>query len=247
MGKHKIVLILALACLLCTGLWGCGAQEPPEEEVPTQQVPGEEAEPFDWEPVALTTTAQGETCFVLSPQEFIQRYNSLFRAQWGEDMLPPLAQWMDYGTEEPSGAGGGHQYVSLMDESNYAEPFLSLWVTQNGKRVMETVTGVSQKNYEEGPMTLFQRKAQYSLQVFFPTLTEEDFLALYEQLFRGGQYGEAGQIPRPIRVFYQDGVACYATLQIGECDQIHVMAAGQEQLDQWRADGVEIVEGICPS
>ncbi len=128
----------------------------------------EAAEPFDWEPVALTTTAQGETCFVLSPQEFIQRYNSLFRAQWGEDMLPPLAQWMDYGTEEPSGAGGGHQYVSLMDESNYAEPFLSLWVTQNGKRVMETVTGVSQKNYEEGAHDAVSAQGPIQLAGLFP-------------------------------------------------------------------------------
>ncbi len=43
-------------------------------------------------------------------------------------------------------------------------------------------------------------------------------------------------------MFYQDGVACYATLQIGECDQIHVMAVTQAQLDQWRAAGVEVTE-----
>ena len=46
-------------------------------------------------------------------------------------------------------------------------------------------------------MTLFQRKAQSSLQVFFPALTEEDFLALYDQLFQGGQYEEAGESPPP--------------------------------------------------
>ncbi len=63
---------------------------------------------------------------------------------------------------------------------------------------------------------------------------------------RAGSTRRPGRVPRPIRVFYQDGVACYATLQVGECDQIHVMAAGQEQLDRWRADGVEIVEGSAP-
>lgn len=71
-----------------------------------------------------------------------------------------------------------------------------------------------------------------------------DFDRLYEALFAGGSYAETYETPLPNRVFYQDGVACYATLQIGECDQIHVMAVTQAQLDQWRAAGVEVTEGF---
>ena len=59
----------------------------------------------------------------------------------------------------------------------------------------------------------------------------------------GEVMGDAYETPLPNRVFYQDGVACYATLQIGECDQIHVMA-DPAQLDQWRAAGVEVTEGF---
>ena len=67
MGKHKIVLILALACLFCAGLWGCGAQEPPEEADPTQQAAGEAAEPFDWEPVAPHHHGPGRDVFCPLP------------------------------------------------------------------------------------------------------------------------------------------------------------------------------------
>lgn len=48
----------------------------------------------------------------------------------------------------------------------------------------------------------------------------------------------------PVRVFHQEGAACYATLQIGEYDQIHVRAVSQEQLDWWQSVGVEVVQGI---
>lgn len=102
---------------------------------------------------------------------------------------------------------------------------------------METVTGLSQKNYDGGPIEFFQAKAFYSLRVFFPAMERADFDRLYEALFAGGSYAETYETPLPNRVFYQDGVACYATLQIGECDQIHVMAVTQAQLDQWRAAG----------
>lgn len=50
--------------------------------------------------------------------------------------------------------------------------------------------------------------------------------------------------PLPARVFYQDGVACYLLLQIGEYDQLHVRAADQALLDQWQAAGVEIIQGF---
>lgn len=244
-GNRKAAALLLLA-LLAVGLWGCGGEteEGSDPAVLADQPPAQEA---SWEAVTLTTSGRGEVCFSLSPQDFILRYNELFRAEYGEDMLPSLDQWMDYGvgTLSPSGGATGHQYVSLMDESNYAEPFLSLCVTQDGTGVMETVTGVSQKNYDGGPMDLFQRKAFYSLRVFFPELDQEAFAALYGQLFAGGQYAESGAEALPVRVFYQDGVAWYGLLQIGECDEIHLRAADQTQLDQWRAAGVEIIEGIC--
>ena len=86
---------------------------------------------------------------------------------------------MDYGVGFLSRSGGaeGHRYVSQVDESNYAEPFLSLCVTQDGARVMETVTGLSQKNYDGGPIEFFFRPRPFtacgcsSLQWSAPTLT----------------------------------------------------------------------------
>ena len=219
---------LLLGLLLAAGVSGCGETEPAPEA--TELPPAEEAEEpqasaereISWEPVTVTTSGRGE------------------------DLLQPLDQWMDYGVGFLSRSGGaeGHQYVSKVDESNYAEPFLSLCVTQDGARVMETVTGLSQKNYDGGPIEFFQAKAFYSLRVFFPAMERADFDRLYEALFAGGSYAETYETPLPNRVFYQDGVACYATLQIGECDQIHVMAVTQAQLDQWRAAGVEVTEGF---
>lgn len=243
---------LLLGLLLAAGVSGCGETEPAPEA--TELPPAEEAEEpqasaereISWEPVTVTTSGRGEVCFDLRPEHFIRRYNQLYRQDWGEDLLQPLDQWMDYGVGFLSRSGGaeGHQYVSQVDESNYAEPFLSLCVTQDGARVMETVTGLSQKNYDGGPIEFFQAKAFYSLRVFFPAMERADFDRLYEALFAGGSYTETYETPLPNRVFYQDGVACYATLQIGECDQIHVMAVTQAQLDQWRAAGVEVTEGF---
>lgn len=88
-------------------------------------------------------------------------------------------------------------------------------MTQDGQRILETVTGLSQKNYDDGPMDLFRQKTLYSLRVFFPTLEEDAFDTLYSRLFQDGSYAESGEEALPSRVFYQDGIACYGILQIG--------------------------------
>ena len=245
MQRFKCPLILL--CLLVALLAGCSGQptkEPAAEQNPDSSIQQAQS---PWEPVTVQTNAQGEPCFSLSPQDYIQRYNALFQADWGQDMLPPLDQWIDYGVGTLSQSGGavGHHYVSLLDETNYAEPFLSLCVTQDGQRILETVTGLSQKNYDDGPMDLFRQKTLYSLRVFFPTLEEDAFDTLYSRLFQDGSYAESGEEALPSRVFYQDGIACYGILQIGECDEIHIMAVTQDQLDQWAAAGVALVEGIA--
>ena len=61
----------------------------------------------------------------------------------------------------------GRQYQTRQDPTNFAEPFLALCLTQTGDQVMEVVAGLDQKHYVQGPETLFQRKALYSLRVFF--------------------------------------------------------------------------------
>ncbi len=91
--------------------------------------------------------------------------------------MPALDQWTDYGVGTLSHNGGleGRQYQTRQDPTNFAEPFLALCLTQTGDQVMEVVAGLDQKHYVQGPETLFQRKALYSLRVFFPELTEADF------------------------------------------------------------------------
>lgn len=245
--RHAAALLLALA--VAGGAAGCGAPSA-STEAPTQDAPvSETTQPpawTAWDPVAVTTNAAGERCFALSAQTFLQRYNTLWAADWGEDLLPALDQWTDYGVGTLSRNGGleGRQYQTRQDPTNFAEPFLALCLTQTGDQVMEVVAGLDQKHYVQGPETLFQRKALYSLRVFFPELTEADFQTLYAQLSQDAQYAETWETPLPARVFYQEGVACYLLLQIGEYDQLHVRAADQALLDQWQAAGVEIIQGF---
>lgn len=175
---------LLLGLLLAAGVSGCGETElapeatelPPAEEAEEPQASAERE--ISWEPVTVTTSGRGEVCFDLRPEHFIRRYNQLYRQDWGEDLLQPLDQWMDYGVGFLSRSGGaeGHQYVSQVDESNYAEPFLSLCVTQDGARVMETVTGLSQKTMTAAPSNSFRPRpftacGCSSLQWSAPTLT----------------------------------------------------------------------------
>ncbi len=48
-----------------------------------------------------------------------------------------------------------------------------------------------------GRKPCFQRKALYSLRVFFPELTEADFQTLYAQLSQDAQYAETWEPPCP--------------------------------------------------
>ena len=231
-----------LCCLLAVLLTGCGqtgqtSQEP--ASLTTQTVAP------DWDRAEVTADAQGEPCFALAPAEFIRRYNTVWTSQGGE-ALPGLDQWMDYGVGRVAYEGGtsGHQYLSLSDESNYAEPFLALCVTEDGTQVREAVTGLSQKNYGEGTGDLFQTKSWCALQALLPGLDRAGFDALYQALFADGTYTEAGLEVLPLRVYYQDGLACYATLQIGSCDQIHLRADDKALLDWWQNVGVEVIQGI---
>lgn len=240
---------LALALALGAGLAGCGSAQKSETAEPTQTEPVAQAPEWTtWSPIETGETAQGEVCFALSAQELIRRCNVRWAEAWGEDLLPPLDQWMAYGVGTLSRRGGveGRQYQSLQDPGNYAEPFLSLCLAQEEDRVLEVVTGLSQKNYTGAPTTLFQAKSLCALQAFFPDLTEADFAALYEALSQNARYAETWETPLPARVAWQDGVACYLLLQIGEYDQFHIRPADPALLAQWRAAGVEVTEGICP-
>lgn len=233
---------LALCCLLAVILSGCGKTEQTTQEPEKQTIQSERP---DWERATVTADAQGEPCFALSPEEFLQRYNTVWTGQGGE-ALSALDQWMDYGVGRGAYEGGasGHQYLSLTDASNYAEPFLALCITEDGTQVKEVVTGLSQKNYGEGPGGLFQTKTYCALQALLPGLDPAGFDDLYQALFADGTYAEAGTEVLPLRVYYQDGLACYGTLQIGSCDQIHLRAADQALLDWWQNVGVEIMQGI---
>ena len=91
--RHAAALLLALA--VAGGAAGCGAPSA-STEAPTQDAPvSETTQPpawTAWDPVAVTTNAAGERCFALSAQTFLQRYNTLWAADWGEDLLPALDQ-----------------------------------------------------------------------------------------------------------------------------------------------------------
>lgn len=235
-----------IACLLLL-LTACGGS-PQGPEAVSQEVQ-DAAEPAGEvvrEPVAVIVGQAGEACFDLSSGDFIARYNALYRETFGEEILPPLEDWMAQGVGTLSRSGGavGLQYVSQMDFANYAEPFLSLCLTQEGGKVMETVTGLSQKNYGGGPEELFRNKTFCSLSLFFPGLTQARFDWLHTQLKTEGHYYESDETPLPNRVFYENGVALYATFQIGECDQIHIQAVTDAQLAQWKAAGVPVTQGI---
>lgn len=231
-----------LCCLLALVLTGCGATGQTGQEAEPQTT---QTETPDWTRAEVTADAQGEPCFALSPETFLQRYNTTWTSQGGES-LPALDQWMDYGIGRVAYEGGasGHQYLSLTDENNYSEPFLALCITEDGTQVKEAVTGLSQKNYGEGPGSLFRLKTYCALQALLPGLDQEGFDALYQALFADGTYTEAGLEVLPLWVYYQDGLACYATLQIGSCDQIHLRAADQALLDWWQHVGVEVIQGI---
>ena len=236
------VCLPLLCCLLAAVLTGCGQSTPTGQDAPP---PAAETAAPDWDPAAVTADASGEPCFALAPEEFLRRYNTAWTGQGG-DALPALEEWMDYGIGRAAYEGGtaGHQYLSLSDESNYAEPFLALCLTEDGRQVKEAVTGLSQKNYGEGTGDLFQTKTWCALQALLPGLDRAGFETLYRELFADGTYTEAGWEVLPLRVFYQEGLACYATLQIGSCDQIHLRAADQALLDWWQSAGVEVIQGI---
>ena len=238
--RVPIAAALLLACLLAAG--GCG------ETTDTPQTQGEtvpQSVSADWEPVSAADSGQEEACFALSPEEFLRRYNVLCQGAAGKS-LPALDQWMDYGVGRAAYASGaaGHQYTAPTEADLYAEPLLALCVTEGGEQVIEAVTGLSQKNYGGASGDPFQTMTFRVLRAFWPDLDQAGFDQLYEALFAGGTYAEAGQEVLPVRVFQQEGIACYATLQIGECDQIHVRAVAQEQLDWWQSVGVEVVQGI---
>ena len=142
--RHAAALLLALA--VAGGAAGCGAPSA-ATEAPTQDAPvSETTQPpawTAWDPVAVTTNAAGERCFALSAQTFLQRYNTLWAADWGEDLLPALEEWTDYdvGTLSRNGGLEGRQYQTRQDPTNFAEPFLALCLTQTGDQVMEVVAG----------------------------------------------------------------------------------------------------------
>ena len=123
--RHAAALLLALA--VAGGAAGCGAPSA-ATEAPTQDAPvSETSQPpawTAWDPVAVTTNAAGERCFALSAQTFLQRYNTLWSADWGEDLLPALDQWTDYGVGTLSRNGGleGRQYQTRQDPPTLPNP-----------------------------------------------------------------------------------------------------------------------------
>ena len=166
--RHAAALLLALA--VAGGAAGCGAllrHRSPHQDAPVPETT--QPQPWTaWDPVAVTINAVGERCFALSAQTFLQRYNTLWSADWGEDLLPALEEWTDYGVgTSPATAGwrGGstkpartHQLCRALPRPL---PDPDRGPGDGGGR------RVGPEALCPGARNLFSVKALYSLRVFF--------------------------------------------------------------------------------
>lgn len=246
--KTVICVIIALLFAGCSRLAYYDSKTSQEPTTSETSLNAEIAKP-DILRIGIEENREGEQVFTIDIEDYIQRYNSFFRGDYGRDFFSPVSEWRCY--RRDSGIHSDHEmkfYYFQLDEQVYSLPTVAVYVPTNADHIQEITINFDEHSFTESGFQLYKEICRYTMKVFFPDLTDEERSTICSQIFSLGnqnvlsseEWYDTGAIPCVL--FHRDGIGIYPYFAIGNWERFCVIPVTEDILSNFTQKGAEIHE-----
>ena len=201
--------------------------------------------------IAVIENREGELVFDISTDDFINSYNTLYRAAYKTDYLSSSSNWSVFNDVTPYLEIDSIRHRFSEDEQIWSMPTISIYTPENSDYIYEIELTFDDHGYQESLYKKFEEICFYSLQVVLPELSKAELDSLYKELyfqandnFWGEYYTYSGaERPALNMIYYCNGIGLYGYYGAGTAN-ICVIPMTQETLIQFEQEGIEIREII---
>ncbi len=244
------LLFLGTLCVLLLILFVSPDKE--HKHLETETVPAgseqsmymeETAEPNTDEKIPKITTVQnadGKQAFLLTLEEFIERYNRHYEAEHGRTWLTPAGQWYAFtGENAPFSGARVTRFEFDPDKNVHNDPDVWAYVLQEGGNLCEISLGMPEHDWTQWRYDTFREQCYYTLSLFYPELTADEIWSLIDSLYAdaaANEYISLSAKPEPDIIRFRDGMGCYGFIYSGVI-RINMIPVDSQTLETFTNEG----------
>ena len=243
-------LLLAILCLtgLLSGCGGPDADPSGDYTAPAAETAGETGQSISLD-IKTVGNRQDELVFDISPDDYIDAYNALYRGEKGGSYLLPRDRW-DMEICDTA-IHSGHRtalYTFAEDKSILTIPTITVYTPPDSGYITEITVNFDDHGYSEQLYDLYDEMCLYTLKVFLPGLSDGQLVSLrdtvnesaYEDWFRNEDGYRYGSVPNIL--YHRGGVGVYPYFALGEYVHFCIVPVDEAMLDGMREKGVDVRE-----
>lgn len=236
-------------CALALLLGGCAVKEAEEESFFGETAETEAILQKQFPEILTQENREGELVFSISIEDFVEGFNCLYAGDYGRNYLLPPEEWQTYTLN--SAIHTDYETVCFYfseDEKVLSLPTMTVYVPTDSDTIQEVTINFDEHSYTEATYAMYEQMCFYTLKVFFPTLSEEAVVELYqeanrlgnEKVFSSEAWYDNGAVP--CALFFQDDIGVYPYFAIGDWVRLCVIPVSEAVVEDFRQKGVEIHE-----
>ncbi len=231
---HLYVIVIALVLLSVLGM--AIFQNIPDSDIQTAKID-------------ITDNRAGELVFAITLDEYIERFNAVYKADYRRDYLTPSTQWrkelMERGVHAPHEAVC---YDFSEDYTVWTMPGISVYTASDTGMIQEITVNFDDHSYQQDMYALYEELCYYTLKVFFPDIDENTLIWLYQMLnnyayqntLANEQGFDADCLPQIL--YYRNGIGVYPYFAIGESMHFCILPVTEKMLDTFHEKGTMLYE-----
>lgn len=213
-------------------------------QVPTQSMCSEETdatapEQETWK-ISVLNTANGKQKFQFTLEDYIEKYNFLYRLEHDRTWLLPKEEWHRFDSQEsPFSDIDTARYEFDPDKNVHSDPDLWAFIDPEDGNLCEVSLGMPEHDWTQWRYEVFQQQCYYTLSVFYPELTAEEVWALFDLLYADAaenEYLSQSDKPDPVTIRFRGDVGCYGFIHSGVI-RINVIPVTAELLENFTDGG----------
>lgn len=235
--KQRIILLAVLIILLLLAVLAAG------------MFPSVSKSRLQAESVGIAENRAGELVFDAALEEYVQRFNEAYQADYHRDYLANADEWHAESCER--GIHSAYEticYDFSEDYNVWTLPTISAYTASDTGLIQEVAVNFDDHSYQPDMYALYEELCYYTLQVFFPDVSDET-LAWLEQMLNN--YAYQNTLPNeqgfkadcvPLILYHHNNIGVYSYFAIGESMHFCIIPVNETVLNSFRANGTEIHE-----
>lgn len=199
--------------------------------------------------IVVRKNQEDELVFSIAIDEFVDGFNRCYGAEYGSDYLAPPEQWICETLESSIHWDGETlKYRFSENVSAYTLPTVSVYSPASGGGIQLVTVDFDQHCYSQSLYGRYEMLCFYALKVFFPELSDEAIVELYQQVnalgeenvFSSDEWYTNGSVP--CALFYKDGIGVYPYFAAGDWEHLCIIPVTEAVITAFEQKGVVIYE-----